>query len=60
MKKVEGTGNDLRCPKCPGLLDTYTLHGSFSIAARVAAGFGWVVGILGGIFVGFGACLADG
>jgi hypothetical protein len=27
MKKVEGTGNDLRCPKCPGLLDTYTFHG---------------------------------
>ena len=27
LKRVEKTGNDLRCPKCLGLLDTYTLHG---------------------------------
>jgi hypothetical protein len=27
IKKVEGTGNELRCPKCSGVLDTYTLYG---------------------------------
>ena len=27
LERVEEMGNDLRCPKCPGLLDTYTLHG---------------------------------
>jgi hypothetical protein len=27
MKKVRGAGNELRCPKCPGILDTHTLYG---------------------------------
>jgi Transcription factor zinc-finger len=27
MKKVEGTGDELCCPKCSGNLDTYTLYG---------------------------------
>ncbi|MEX0803295.1 MAG: zf-TFIIB domain-containing protein [Candidatus Binatia bacterium] len=27
LKKVEDTGTELHCPKCHGLLETYTLQG---------------------------------
>lgn len=27
LKKVERAGTELRCPKCPGVLDSYTFQG---------------------------------
>ena len=41
VTRVEKTGNDLRCPKCPGLLGTYTLHGFVLDRCASCAESGW-------------------
>jgi hypothetical protein len=50
MKKVERTGNDLRCPKCLAILDTYTLYG-FVLDRCASCGGIWIdQGELEGVF----------
>jgi len=50
MTKVEGAGNELRCPKCPAILDTYTLYG-FVLDRCASCGGIWMdQGELEGVF----------
>ncbi len=38
LKKVDKTSSDLRCPKCPGSLETYTFEGHLLDRCRECGG----------------------
>ena len=42
LQKADKQESKLHCPKCPGLLETYTSRDLSWTVARTAAGSGWI------------------
>ncbi|MGE5215941.1 MAG: zf-TFIIB domain-containing protein [Chloroflexota bacterium] len=49
LKKVEKPSGDLRCPKCPGLLETYSFEGHILDRCRECGGIWMDKGELEGV-----------